>query len=1249
MTKSISKKILSFLLITLSALAFFVPAIFGSSVDALAQFESSYDAQKEYSADELNDRLDALKTDIATIKEEIGDKVTVDENDEAYNYLVTAISYDMADSSTDLNEIAERYLFGNTGLNGLYGIYETANNFYNRYVAVDGNGKTEVAVENDLNKEVNATLIEEAKVYLSQNFKAKSYESKDFDKTLVDAKVAEFEAGAVENAKTTNKTQDDVLAVEVAKVNYYREIYFGDKYGNAYANQTLYESETDVSVEKAQEVIAEMQSIYETETSFEVAMTKVRVEVAKYIDGLKTLKSCMERAYEEVLDTKASAETAEAKKELLAKCESAFEAYSNLGTIVYYEKNADGEDILYSLKDLRPENSDNKLFEGDREVARKLLVEYKDIVKDAVAKVAIEKESDYGLSGGTLISKYRNYAKALADCLGECGLLPEEESAPVANYTAKKYSYGSVTVENGSDIVKAFEDSFTVDGALQVTDNGSAVRSESLEDKKLTSSITVKDSAETPKYEVTLTCMDGDTPKEFFDSGAVLRVREGATPSIERNINLLLSGDKVNEVASKIDETTRATLKGKIVRYYFTVTVLEPNELDGIPAVKEIKDTGYTFVLTIKFLDKTELAEIKDKTSVIKYRHTTVEEVYNITWGEDTIMFNVTDFTNEAQMAIISTGTPMLDNIITYAVFGLGGLIVLLFLIWILVAVIKNWRYKITFYARGGKYNKRIKVKLREKFNHPAPPRRKGYKFLGWYADSKCTVKFAATELTKRKNIKVYAKWISNAEYAKLEEKYANANANATVVAGVPVVVDAKKDPQIEKIEAEKLGYEAKKAEEERKTEEVKLQAIREIEQAKKNEEALAKAEQDAKDAQNKLDEALAERDERIKEARADERTKCLEEIKAVNADNTNVEDYEEAIAKARDEASQETEDRLRKEYDEKADEQARINAEYAERIKALEEANARAEAEAKARDEADAKRQAEEEERIQLAIAAGLAAKLAENEVAKETEAVAEPVVEEVEEVEEVVEETPAFDTDTVFDNIKAEVYSYTDASDLGYTLEANVPACAMKVVGETIELEVNLDLADCEKKGYKVVAGEKLPVKFVLTSEDDVDEAYELVEETMFVNGLRKTKKAVITKATDETRANGFEYGVSSDRVADTPEEFYKLLRVYAQSFVLADDGEVENKALVKMFLARGKVYMYLNYTAEGLNACDEEMANDGYKTFMTVKNADDCRNAIKAISAMMKENGLIRYPSQVSVADDDCKRGFTYTLSK
>ena len=542
----------------------------------------------------------------------------------------------------------------------------------------------------------------------------------------------------------------------------------------------------------------------------------------------------------------------------------------------------------------------------------------------------------------------------------------------------------------------------------------------------------------------------------------------------------------------------------------------------------------------------------------------------------------------------------------------------------------------ISIFMKSKKYNSCIKVKLHEKFNHPAPPYRKGYKFLGWFADSKCTVRFASSELTKRRKVKVYAKWMSNEEYEKLNEQFAGAAVSTSVgTVWLDPSLHARRDANIEKIEAEKLSYEAKKAEEERKTEEVKLQAIREIDEAKKNDEARAKAEQEADEAKAKLEETLAERDELIKKERADEREKCIEEMKA-SSEISDV-DYEAAIAKAKEE----TEAKLRKEFDEeskaRAEEQAKINEELLNKIKALEDANEKALAEAKAKENANVI----DEQKINEAIAAGVAAKLAELAIEKVVEE--KPVEEPAQEVE------AKLDTTKLFDELKAEIYSYEDADDLGFGLEAALPACAMKVVDDTVELEVNLELADCAKKGYKVAEGEKLPVKFVVASEDDVDEAEELIAETMLVNGLKKAQKAVVTASEEATRKEGFEYGLSKDRLADTPEEFYKLLRVHAKSFVYADDDAVEEKLLMKMFLARNKVYLYLNYGADGLKASDEEMSKLGLKTFMTVKSIDDCKEAVKLISSMMKENGLIRYPSEIKVAEDSCDKGFTYVLSK
>ena len=1301
MSKSISKKILLFLLVAITSLCFAVynlsfktasaddvdnesvstESIEGSSEQDSESISIAVDANTDQAV--INDRIDEIHNKITAYKDlfnsiaeqNAGHLIVVDANDAILDYVDGLLQASL--SRGDYSAITA-YLYGDCGLHGLLGIYEVAYEFYNNYVAVDAElGLTKVAIDNNLTLSVDKKLISEALLKLvgdsSQN--KKGYSASQFE-IYSGSSYSYSKSGAtdwrdsngklvLDNAKALQAELDKAREQTEKELDYLRSYYFSAKFGLEYSNLTVYESEEDVSEAKLGEIKAKIASIFSSEADYDTATTSIKAEATAYKALFVDLQTALARAYADIhTKSNLSAEEAESTAVLLEMCEEAFKSFEALETVMGYVKGTDGEfhEIEIDLKSGNPVGQENDNL-GDLKVALNLMNEYKSLVKRAIEESENALKVDFGVSSEKLASTYVNYAKGLADCLtGYYGkLTPAGEEAPThsTGYKANQYSYvnengETVEVVYGSDIVKAFKASPFCDGALVIVENGASKKSTKLDEFKLKS--TVVDNSSSKDYEVSLTCIDAEGNEvNYFNSDAKLVAREGATPAIERNLYLILRGNRIEDGTSNFDESikesTREYLNGRVLKYYFTFTVSSSVIKDGKLSVLEF-DEPLTVKITIKFNNAEDFAAMKDQTCALSYCHTKVNAVYSdIEWGDLTMTFNVSNFANQAQIAIATKGESPI-NLPTLIAIGLVGLIVALFLIWIIVAIIKNWKYKIVFNARGGKFNSCIKVKVHEKFNHPAPPTRRGYKFLGWFLDSKCTVRFAISELNKRGNVKVYAKWISNEEYEKLNEKYAG----ATAVAGVgsvlldPTVV-VKKDAQIEKIEAEKLSYEAKRAEEERKTEEVKLQAIREIDEAKKNDEARAKAEQEAIDAKAELKKSLAERDDLIRSERADERAKCIEEMQSMNV--VSDVDYQEAIAKAK----AETEEKLRKEFDEeakaRAEEQAKINEELSNKIKALEDAKAKAEEEAKAKEESDrlaaeemAKRLAEEEEarrkaeeeRINTAIAAGLAAKLAEIDAQKVEAPVEEPVVEDV---------APAFDTDHVFDVLKAEIYSYADADDLGYGLEANVPACAMKVVGDTIELEVNLDLDDCAKKGYKVATGEKLPVKFVLASDDDIDEAEELIEETMFVNGLKKTKEAVITVATEETRTQGFEYGLSKDKVADTPEEFYKLLRVFAKSFVLADDGDVEEKTLIKMFLSRGRVYLYLNHDAEGLKACDSEMV--GFKAFMTVKSVEDCKEAMALISAMMKANGLVRFPMEVKIAEEDCAKGFTYTLSK
>ena len=283
------------------------------------------------------------------------------------------------------------------------------------------------------------------------------------------------------------------------------------------------------------------------------------------------------------------------------------------------------------------------------------------------------------------------------------------------------------------------------------------------------------------------------------------------------------------------------------------------------------------------------------------------------------------------------------------------------FVILIVAKCIRKKKYKVIFYARGGKYNKTVKARYGCKFNYPKDPVKKGYVFMGWYADKKCTTRFASTEINKKGTVNVYAKWMKLEEYEQLNEQYSKAKAvvdPAVASADAQYFSSLQKDPEIEKIEAEKLSYMAKKAEEDRKTEEVKLQSIKEIEASKNSEEARAKAEKEADEARNALDSALKERDAIIAKARAEERSKCYGEVAdSLKNDNENLANalngtaivpagaaanaqqpmnLEEQLRKIKEEAKAEAKKEIEEEMKRKAEEEARINALVEARVKEI-------------------------------------------------------------------------------------------------------------------------------------------------------------------------------------------------------------------------------------------------------------------------------------------------------------------------
>ena len=98
-------------------------------------------------------------------------------------------------------------------------------------------------------------------------------------------------------------------------------------------------------------------------------------------------------------------------------------------------------------------------------------------------------------------------------------------------------------------------------------------------------------------------------------------------------------------------------------------------------------------------------------------------------------------------------------SLFTNPLFYLIAVLALALLIVIIVIIVKNAKYSVKFYTNGGSEVATVKAKKGESIVMPENPTKKGFVFAGWYEDKELTRRFIATKITRRKGLKVYAKW----------------------------------------------------------------------------------------------------------------------------------------------------------------------------------------------------------------------------------------------------------------------------------------------------------------------------------------------------------------------------------------------------------------------------------------------------------------------------------------------------------
>ena len=112
---------------------------------------------------------------------------------------------------------------------------------------------------------------------------------------------------------------------------------------------------------------------------------------------------------------------------------------------------------------------------------------------------------------------------------------------------------------------------------------------------------------------------------------------------------------------------------------------------------------------------------------------------------------------------------PIYQNPFFYAALILLAIITCI----IILIMLKHWKYKVVFKNNGGTRVKTRKFKKTEPIVMPSAPTKQGYIFGGWYTDKNLTKRFVQYRITKRKNIKLWAKWIPlNVEVASIDDYY---------------------------------------------------------------------------------------------------------------------------------------------------------------------------------------------------------------------------------------------------------------------------------------------------------------------------------------------------------------------------------------------------------------------------------------------------------------------------------------------
>lgn len=212
-------------------------------------------------------------------------------------------------------------------------------------------------------------------------------------------------------------------------------------------------------------------------------------------------------------------------------------------------------------------------------------------------------------------------------------------------------------------------------------------------------------------------------------------------------------------------------------------------------------------------------------------------------------------------------------------------------------------------------------------------------------------------------------------------------------------------------------------------------------------------------------------------------------------------------------------------------------------------------------------------------------------------------------------------------------------------------------------LTLHLALNAQDVRRDGYSVETDKSkqfadVPVKIIISTKETFVTATELVKRALVESGMQ-LKKDFINEAkasTAEERAIGFELVIKNDRVAQTAEDYFELLRVAVKSYVLEkDNGKFKHGdkfTFARAYIVDGVTCLYLASVKSVKELATPEVEPRFADTPVQFKilTAQDVEEAYGIIDKLMTSFGFVKDPE----AANDLKEtevpatcGFAYTI--